>query len=85
MTAAGTFSIRKGAVDPAQPHLVLYGANGEPVVWSEPYASGDEGARNALEVIVRTVLETAKGYAYDTNDFDDEAVEWITARLLEQE
>lgn len=56
MTAPGTFSNAQGAT--GQYHLVLKGANGEPVVTSENHPTR-AGSKESLEVIVRTVLDAA--------------------------
>ena len=58
MPKPGVFKIEAGLEGP---HLVLDGANGERVVWSETYADM-RGIEGAVEVIVRTVLAAAEDH-----------------------
>lgn len=75
MTAPGTFSNKTSTPhgdivhNPQQHHLVLTGANGEPVVTSENHPT-PEGSKESLEVVVRTVLDgldQVTGYSAESN------------------
>jgi hypothetical protein len=97
MTAPGTFSNKTSAKqgdivrNPQQHHLVLTGANGEPVVTSENHPT-PEGSKESLEVIVRTVLVATNSVLADMErDPIDAAlevpdlVEKVTEHLWDQQ
>lgn len=85
MTAPGTFSSAQGTT--GQHHLVLTGANGEPVVTSETHPTPG-GSKQSLEVVVRTVLDAAaaRGLLRDSGETGmDISVQEVTDHLWGQQ